>query len=200
LDTLTGVYQGGPLSGKVFHANTIAVSKDPVALDAYLLQMINRARKQKGLSEIRTIDGRTLEGHPNASFLRIASENHELGSLSQDNIQSFDLSSGSVEYKLPSLQNSQSLLSEVKRTNDSYQVHVLMDNSKRTHTIESRIENMRGKVIRSFLTQSTISAQTTLEWDHKNDDNTTAKEGVYIWYILVDGVLHNCTINDFYSV
>lgn len=200
LDTLAGVYQGGPLSGKVFHANTIAVSKDPVALDAYLLNMINNARKQRGLSELRTNEGRTPDRHPNASFLRIASENHELGSLSQDNIQSFDLSSGSLEYTVPTLQNSQSLLSEVRKTSNSYQVQVLLDHSKRTHTIESRIENMRGKVIRSYPTLSTISSQTTLEWDHRNDDNTIAKEGVYIWYITVDGILHNCTINDFYSV
>ncbi|MCG8310183.1 MAG: DUF362 domain-containing protein, partial [Cytophagales bacterium] len=41
MDALTGVYEGGPLSGKVFHANKIAVSKDPVAIDAYLLKMIN---------------------------------------------------------------------------------------------------------------------------------------------------------------
>lgn len=200
LDTLASVYQGGPLSGKVFHANTISVSKDPVALDAYLLSTINRARKQKGLPVISTIDGRTPDGHPNASFLRIASENHELGSLSQDNIQHVDLSSSSVDYKMPSLQKSLSLLGEVRRVNSSYQVQVLLDHSKRTHTIESRIENMRGKIIKSHSTIFTKSSQLTLEWDHKNDDNSTAKDSVYIWYIRVDGMLHNCTINDFYSV
>ncbi|MCK5277755.1 MAG: DUF362 domain-containing protein, partial [Cyclobacteriaceae bacterium] len=197
LDALTGVYNGGPLSGKVFHANTIAVSKDAVALDSYLLNMINGARKEKGISLMETVDGRTPEGHPNASFLRIASENHELGSMSQDNLQFYDLSSGTEQYDIPALQKSQFLISEARRTKDMYQVQAFLDNSKRTHTIESRIEDRRGKVIKSFKSQTTQSTMATLQWDHRNDDKISVKEGIYIWYISVDGILHTSTINDF---
>ncbi|MCK5368259.1 MAG: DUF362 domain-containing protein, partial [Cyclobacteriaceae bacterium] len=199
LDALTGVYHGGPLSGKVFHANTIAVSKDAVAIDSFLLNMINGARRKKGLSLIDTVDGRTPEGHPNASFLRIASENHELGSMSQDNIQSYDLSASTEQYNLPTLQKNLSLISEVRRTKDAYEVHVFLDNSKRNHSIDSRIENMRGKVIKSFKTLTTKSSMATLQWDHRNDDNTSVKEGIYIWYVSVDGILHTGTINDYYN-
>ncbi|MCK5705795.1 MAG: DUF362 domain-containing protein, partial [Cyclobacteriaceae bacterium] len=187
LDALTGVYTGGPLSGKVFHANTIAVSKDAVAIDSYLLNMINGARKANGISLMDTVKGRTPEGHPNASFLQIASENHELGSMSQDNIQSYDLSSGTEQYDMTALQKSQSLISEVRKTNDRYQVHVFLDNSKRDHTIESRIEDRRGRTIKSYGSLSTKSSKATLEWNHRNDDGSSVKEGIYIWYVSVDG-------------
>ncbi|MCK4749479.1 MAG: DUF362 domain-containing protein, partial [Bacteroidales bacterium] len=95
LDALAGIYHGGPLSGRVFHANTIAVSKDPVALDSYQLGMINQARRAKGIHLISTEDGWTPDGHPNASFLRISSEKHGLGSMSLDHLKSYDLSAGS---------------------------------------------------------------------------------------------------------
>jgi hypothetical protein len=137
---------------KTYMPDAIQHFKDAVALDSYLLKMINRARREKGLSLIDSVDGRTPEGHPNASFLHIASENHELGSMSQDNIQSYDLSASPEQYNLPTLQKSLSLISEVRRTKDAYQVHVFLDNSKRNHSIDSRIENMRGKFIRLFKT------------------------------------------------
>ena len=197
LDALTGVYHGGPLSGRVFHSNTIAVSKDPVALDSYLLNMINAERNKQGLSILSTTDGRTKDGHPNASFLRIASENHEIGSMSQKNIQYIDLSSSTNEYILPTLQNSQSLISEVRKNGSVYNVQVFLDNSKRNHIIESRIENSRGKIIKSYKTLTTKSSLATLEWEHQNDENSSVKEGIYIWYVLVDGVLHTSTINDY---
>ncbi len=200
LDALTGVYDGGPLSGKVFHANTIAISKDPVAIDTYLLNMINRARKENGLSIIDSEDGRTPEGHPNAAFIRIASEDHELGSMSQKNVQSFDISSNTAHYVLPTLQKNQSLTSEVRRTKDGYRVQVFLDDSKRNHTIEARIQDMRGKVIKSYKTLSTRSSMAMLQWDRKNDKNSVVKEGVYIWFISVDGILHTSTINYIFNI
>ncbi|MBR9998652.1 MAG: DUF362 domain-containing protein, partial [Cyclobacteriaceae bacterium] len=199
LDALTGVYQGGPLSGKVFHANTLAVSRDPVALDSYLLQMINHARGKKEFSLIGTHDGRTPEGHPNASFLRVASENHEMGSLSMDNLQKYDLTSNPAEYNPPVLEKSLSRISEVRGSKDAYQLQVFLDNSKRNHVIESRIEDERGKLIRSFASTSTISSSAVLEWDHRNDDQVSVREGIYTWYVSVDGRLHSGTINDFQS-
>jgi hypothetical protein len=199
LDALTGVYQGGPLSGKVFHANTLAVSRDPVALDAYLLQMINRARGENGFSLIGTSDGRTPEGHPHASFLRVASENHEMGSLSMDNLQTYDLSSNPTAQDLPVMEKSISRISEIRRSDDAYKLHVFLDQSKRNHKIESRIEDERGKVIKSFATTSTVSSSAVLEWDHRNDDKVSVRDGVYTWYVAVDGRLHSGTINDFQS-
>ncbi|KPL08661.1 MAG: hypothetical protein AMS26_24285, partial [Bacteroides sp. SM23_62] len=196
MDALTGVYEGGPLFGKVFHANTIAMSKDPVAIDAYLLNLINRVREDKGLSIMSTDDGKNQDGHKNASFLRIAAENHGLGSMSLDDLQSYDLSSGSEQSNIPVLQNSQSRISEVRRTKDRYQMQVFLDNSKRKHTIESRIEDMDGKVVRHFKSQSTILSNALLEWDHRNNNKISAKEGIYTWYISVDGILHTNTIND----
>jgi len=199
LDALSVVYSGGPLSGKVYKADAIAVSKDPVALDSYLLKLINKGRVEKGLSAIQTIDGRTIEDHPNASFLRISSENHELGSMSLDNILSYDLSSDTEEYEIPTLQKSHSMIGEVRRTADAYQVRIYLDKSRRNHTIESRVENIRGQVVRADKTVTTTSSHTTLEWDHRNDSNVSVKEGVYTWYITVDGILHIGTINDFYT-
>lgn len=199
LDALAGVYHGGPLSGKIFHANTFAVSKDPVALDSYLLNLLNRARKTNGISMIGTEHGWTPEGHPNASFLRIASDNYALGSMSQDNIQSYDLSASSEKVEIPILQKSQSRISEVSRTKKGYQVQVFLDQSNRTHSIESRIEDINGTEIRSFKSQSTLSSSAVLQWDHRNNKNKSTKEGIYTWYINVDGILHSGTINDYLS-
>ena len=195
LDALTGIYNGGPLSGKVFLANTIAVSKDPVAIDAYQLNMINQARQQRGLTLLDIVDGRTPDHHPNASFLHVAAENHELGSLSQDNLQTYDLTSTPVKYEIPTFENSKSLVSEVRISNGKNQMHVFLDNSQRNHTIESRIEDIRGKVIKSFKPLKTNSSVAMLEWDHKDNNQLTAKQGVYIWYVQADGLMHTSTIN-----
>ena len=196
LDALTGVYEGGPLFGKVFHANTIAMSKDPVAIDTYLLNLINQVRKAKGLSIMTTDDGKTDDGHKNASFLRIAAENHGLGSPSLEDLRQYDLSSGPEQSDIPILQRSQSRISEVRRTKDRHQLEVSLDNSKRKHTIDSRIEDMDGNVVRRFKSQSTISSRSLLEWDHRNDDKLAVKEGLYTWYVSVDGILHTNTINN----
>ncbi len=196
LDALAGVYHGGPLSGKVFQANTIAVSKDPVALDTYMLHMINQARKKRGFTAIGTSDGWTPEGHPNASFLKIASENHEMGSMSLDNLQSYDLSSNPVQTELPVLQKSQSRISEVRRKNENYQVQLFLDPSGNKHSIESSIEDIYGKVIRNLKSQSTVSSEAVIQWDRRDNNNKQVEDGIYAWFIVVDGVLHSCTIND----
>ena len=196
LDALTGVYEGGPLFGKVFQANTIAMSKDPVAIDNYFLNLINRVREGKGLSIMTTDDGKTSDGHKNASFLRIAAENHGLGSPSMEDLRQYDLSSGPEHSDLPALQKSQSRISEVRKTKDRYQLQVFLDNSKRKHTIESRIEDMDGHVVKNFKSQSTISSRSLLEWDHRNDDKRAVKEGLYTWYVSVDGITHTNTIKN----
>jgi len=197
LDALTGVYEGGPLSGKVFHSNTIAVSKDPVAIDSYLLDMINAERKKRNMSTLTNTDGTTPDGHPNAAFLRISAENHEIGSLSQQNIQSIDLSGDKNEYVLPKLQNPVSLISEVSRGNNGYDMNIFMDNSRRNHEIETRIEDSRGRIIRSMPKLKTKSKFATVNWDHKDDDGKEMKEGIYTWYVKVDGIEHSGTVNDY---
>jgi len=73
-----------------------------------------------------------------------------------------------------------------------------MDNSKQAKSIESRIETVDGQVIRSFQRMSTSSPLTQLEWDYKNDNNVQVKEGVYIWYVTVDGIQHTGTVNLFF--
>ena len=196
LDALTGVYHGGPLFGKVFHANGIAMSKDPVAIDTYLLNLINQVRGDKGLSMMTTGDGWTPDRHKHAPFLRIAVQDHGLGSPSLEDLQQIDLSGGPAHSHIPSLQKSQSRISEVRRTGGSYQMQVLLDRSGRRHTIESRIEDMAGKVIRNFKSQTTLLSNALLEWDLRNDDKRSVKAGIYTWYVTVDGITHTNTIND----
>lgn len=195
MDAITGIYEGGPLSGKVFHSNSLAVSKDPVAIDAYLLNIINKAREEKGHSIIDIKDGRTPDGHPNASFLRITTEHHELGSMSQSNLKNIDLSSNSGSYEIQASEKSLSLVGEVIREKDKCSMEVVTDNSDRTKTIESRIETVDGDVIRSFRSRSASGTVTQLEWDYRNNNNVLVKEDVYIWHVNVDGMQHTGTVN-----
>jgi hypothetical protein len=174
----------------------IAMSRDPVAMDTYLLNLINQVRKDKGLSIMTTEDGKIPDGHKHASFLRIAAENHGLGSPSMDDLRKIDQTSGTGHNPIPSLQKSQSRISEVRRTGDRYQMQVHLDHSSRRHTIESRIEDENGKVVRDFTTLSTLLSHALLEWDHKNNDRRFMRKGRYIWYVSVDGITHTNTIND----
>jgi hypothetical protein len=196
MDALTGIYHGGPLFGKVFHANTIAMSKDPVAIDTYLLNLINKVRKDKGLSVMTTEDGWTPDGHKQAPFLRIAVEDHGLGSPSMEDLQQIDLSGGPAQSHVPALQQSQSRISEVRKTGSIYRMQVLLDHSGRKHTIESRIEDLEGKVVRHLAPRSTMLSNAVLEWDHRNHAQRTVTEGIYVWYVTVDGITHTNTIND----
>lgn len=195
LDAITGVYEGGPLSGKIFHHNSLTISKDAVALDFYLLDMINKARVDRGFPPLAIEDGRTEDGHPNAAFLRIAAQKHEMGSLSLDGMHSYDLSGNDGSYELPALDNSHSLISEVRTNNNQKELNVFFDASGRNHVIESRIEDVGGRVIRSFPSITTRSSNATLSWDMKNDDGKTIGEGVYSWFVHADGKLHTSTIN-----
>ena len=198
IDAMAGLYQGGPLAGKVFQANTLAISRDPVALDTWELEMVNRIRKKNGYTIITTEDGFTADGHPNASFLRIATENHQMGNSSLQNVREYDISSATKPYYLPSLQNPLSLLSEVTKTGKDYQVGAIMDRSGRKHTIRAVIKNAEGDIIKTYKTIVTKSDHKQLRWDHRNDHRVTMPPGLYIWHITVDGNLHTGTINDYY--
>ncbi len=196
LDALTGIYHGGPLSGNVFHANTIAVSKDPVALDSYELGLINQVRQANHMDLISTEDGWTLSDHPNAPHVRIASTHHGLGSMSQDHHETIDLSAEPDLVVLPPLDKCHSRIGDIRKVNTQYQVPLFLDQSGRTHTIESHIEDMDGNLIRSFPTSKTISDFAELQWDHTDNNKRQVKEGVYTWFIQADEMLHSGTIND----
>ena len=195
MDAITGIYHGGPLSGKVFQANSLAVSQDAVALDSYLLNLLNRAREERNMTLIDIQDGRTADGHPNAAFLRIAAEHHELGSMSQQNLQTVDLSGHSGDFSIEALERKQSMPGKVWQEKDLSRMDMFLDNSGRNYGIESRIEDMRGEVVRSFPTITTTSAKTQLEWDYKNDSGVLVRPGVYIWHATVEGRKHTGTVN-----
>ena len=197
LDALTGVYHGGPLSGQVFQGDEIAVSQDPVAIDKYLFDMINAHRTQKGLNALSMEEGWTGDGHPNAGFLRIAAENHELGSLSQENVQKVNLTEMESTLEVPSLDKPQSQLGAMRRNGQNYELDVVLDQSGRSRKIESWISNTRGKRIKNFTASNVQSERSNLTWDHRTDENKVIKEGIYTWFVQVDDRLHSYTINDF---
>jgi len=196
LDALTTVYEGGPMSGKVYQTNKIAVSKDPVAIDAYQLQLINEVREKKGLSLIGYVDGRTTDGHPNASFLHIAEDIHKLGSMSMNKLRTYDLSSLPESMNISSFQKPQSRIGGLQMSKDKYKLQVFLDDSGRKHIIESRIEDPEGNIIKTEKTISTRSSKVLLGWDHRNNNRRSVKNGIYIWYITVDGIMHSSTIVD----
>ena len=196
MDALAGVYHGGPLSGNIFHSNIIAVSKDPVALDSYQLALINKAREANNMHLIPTEDGWTPDNHPDASYLRIASETHRLGSSSMDHHESIDLSAASDPVEIPQLDKCQSRIGDIRKVNKQYQVQLFLDQSGRNHTIESHIEDMEGNVIKSFQSSNTISNVAELMWDHTDNNKRQVKEGIYTWYVKADNLLHSGTINN----
>ncbi len=196
MDALAGVYHGGPLSGNIFHSNIIAVSKDPVALDSYQLALINKAREANNMHLIPTEDGWTPDNHPDASYLRIASETHRLGSSSMDHHESIDLSAASDPVDLPQLDKCQSRIGDIRKVNKQYQVPLFLDQSGRNHSIESHIEDMEGNVIKSFQSSNTISNVAELMWDHTDNNKRQVKDGIYTWFVKADDLLHSGTIND----
>ncbi|HLF33195.1 MAG TPA: hypothetical protein VI583_03090, partial [Cyclobacteriaceae bacterium] len=120
---------------------------------------------------------------------------HEMGSMAQDDIRAIDLTSRPEEYELPALEKNLSLVSETRKDNNLFHVNLLLDKSKRNHVIESSIEDGRGKVIRAFSKQSTVSSMLTLEWDMKNSQDVTVPEGIYVWNVIADGIHHTSTVN-----
>jgi hypothetical protein len=196
MDALAGVYHGGPLSGNIFHSNIIAVSKDPVALDSYQLALINKAREANNMHLIPTEDGWTPDNHPDASYLRIASENHRLGSSSMDHHESIDLSTTSDPVKIPNMDKCHSRIGDIRKVNKEYQIQLFLDQSGRNHSIESHIEDMEGNVIKSFQSSNTKADVAELMWDHTDNNKRQVKDSIYTWYVKADELLHSGTIND----
>ncbi len=197
LDALTTVYEGGPLSGRIFQTNTIAVSKDPVAIDAYELHIINEVRRKKGLSILGTNGKRAADGHRNAQFLSIAVERHQLGNMSLNKVKSYDLSSlPDGQPEIPAFEKMQSRISGLRKRGDHYEITVFLDDSKRKHEIEYKIEDVRGKVVKKGKPVATRSTSCHLEWDGNDEENKRVAGGIYIWYIDVDGMRYSTTIVD----
>ena len=191
MDALVGVYHGGPLSGKVFHTNTLTVSKDPLAMDTYLLHLINKFRKKNGYAAITTQDGKNEDGHLNASFLRITEERHQLGSAAQDRFMQHDLSPQPERYDLPIFDKPQSRASDVSHKNGMFKKQIFLDSSQRKHTIRSWIENMDGKVIKKIKAEPTQSAFVELDWKPRLTRKKMASNKRFIWITEVDGVRHS---------
>ena len=190
MDALVGLYHGGPLAGKVFHSNTVTVSKDPLAIDTYLLNMINNQRTKNGYAAITTRDGKNEDGHLNASFLRISEERHEIGNASQNNITLIDISDQKEMYSLPVFDKPQSRVSDVATANGALQLQVALDDSKRKHTINSWVEDMDQKVIKKIKTQVTQNDHTGLRWKPRISQKKRAAHPRFVWHTEIDGVRH----------
>lgn len=195
MDALVGVYHGGPLAGKVFHTNTITVSKDPVAIDTYLLDLVNEHRTKNGYAPILTKDGKNEDGHLNASFLRISTERHEIGNASQNNIDRIDLSSQSVQYDLPVLDRTQSRLSDVVNRNGALRLQLITDKSGRNHSIESWVEDMEQNVVKKIRTKDTHSSQMELKWKPHLSRKKREAHPRFVWHTEIDGIRHSRMIN-----
>ncbi|HLF35037.1 MAG TPA: DUF362 domain-containing protein [Cyclobacteriaceae bacterium] len=195
MDALAGVYQGGPTTGKIFRADTIAMSKDPVAVEMYLLRLINTARKENNHSALTTEGGRAADGHPNASFIRVAHDLHRLGDMSLDNIREINIAPASGRLEIPSLQESQSRLSEVRKSGRAYCLSINMDDSGREHKILSHITDLTGRTRRTFHDFKSRSSQVLLECEMVSDERRSLDPGVYQWHVNIDGFNHVRTIN-----
>jgi hypothetical protein len=195
LDALAGVYQGGPTTGKVFRADTIAMGKDPVAIEMYLLRLINTARKENNLSVLTTDGGRAADGHPNASFIRVAHDVHRLGDMSLSNIREINIAPASGSLEVPSLQESQSRLTEVRKSGHAYCLSVNMDDSGREHKINSYITDLTGCTRRTFHTIKSRLSQALLECEMISDEKRSLDPGIYQWHVNIDGFNHVRTIN-----
>jgi len=195
MDALVGVYHGGPLSGKVFHTNSLTVSKDPLAIDTYLLNLVNDFRTKNGYAAIETEDGKNADGHLNASFLRISAERHEIGNAAQTNLMRHDLSLQAEKYNIPSMEKPQSRISDVKQTSGAYQLQVFLDNSQRKNTIQSWIEDAEGKVVKELKAQSTHGSYTEVTWKPRLSRKKREAKPRFVWNTEVDGTRHTRIVN-----
>lgn len=191
MDALVGLYHGGPLAGKVFHTNTLTVSKDPVAMDTYLLNLVNEHRKMNGYAAITTEDGKNEDGHLNASFLRISTERHEIGDARQNNIDTYDLSQQSAIYDLPVLDRSQSRVSDVMMRRDGMYMQLSMDNSGRKHMIESWVEGLDRTVVKKIKVKPTFGNQLELHWKPHLNRKKREVNPRYVWHTVIDGYRHS---------
>ncbi len=195
MDAFVGVYHGGPLAGKVFHTNTLAVSNDPVAIDTYLLDMVNDFREKNGYAAIGIEDGKNADGHLNASFLRISRDRHQLGSPSQSRKVVHDLTNTSPQYHLPIFEKPQSRVSDVDQSGRVCKIHAFMDDSARTHSIRSWVEDLEGNIVKEIKTRPTTSKFAEIEWKPRLNRKELSARPRFVWHTEIDGVRHVRMVN-----
>lgn len=193
LDALAGVYDGGPTTGRIFHANTIALSRDPVAIDTFLLHMINAARKEHGYAVLSTEDGRAADGHPNASFLRIAEE-MQMGNSSMDKLMDLDLSTTRPTGFIPSLENGRAEVGTPRAQGGELRLPVRFDRSGRRHRLEARVNDRQGQIIRQFTLPASRLDNVELSWDLRDGAGHRVPAGRYVWEIEAEGVRYTRTL------
>jgi hypothetical protein len=194
LDALAGVYDGGPTTGRIFHGHAIALSRDPVALDTYLMHMINKARAEHGYAELSTADGRAADGHPNASCLRIAEE-MQLGSGSMQLLAEMDLSGGKPTGYVPSLEQGRAEPGTPRMQGGEYRLPVLFDRSGRRHRLEARVLDRRGRIVRHCSVPATRMERAELSWNLRDDQGRRVPGGRYVWEIEAEGARYTRTID-----
>ncbi|NND08659.1 MAG: DUF362 domain-containing protein [Saprospiraceae bacterium] len=187
MDALVGVYHGGPLAGKVFHTNSLTISKDPLAIDTYLLNLVNEFRQKNGYAAIETKDGKNEDGHLNASFLRISEERHEIGSAAQNNLSRHNLSQQEEKYHIPIMDMPQSRVGDVMQTKGHYQLPVFMDESNRLHNIQSWIEDTEGNMLKKLKSQSTTASYAEVVWKPRISKKKREANPRFVWNMEVDG-------------
>ncbi len=195
IDALAGMYDGGPTAGRIFPVNTIAVSKDPVALDHWLMQLLNKARIRNGCSRITLSDGRAEDGHPNAPSLRIAAEKHQLGSLSLDDMINKDLDFKGTGYDIPELAHAHYRMGNIHYSGNKCHLTVRLDRSGRRQQVQNWIQDLEGNRVRSFGSSITRLSEIELEWNLKDDSGKAVEEGLYVWHIEMNGIMHTRTVN-----
>ena len=195
MDCLVGVYHGGPLSGKVFHTNTLTVSKDPLAIDTYLLNLINSFREKNGYAAITTQDGKNEDDHLNASFLRITEERHKLGSSLQNNISTIDLTDNPEKYEVPTFDKPQSRVSDAQRKGGAYWITAHLDDTGRQHQIRSWVEDATGNVVKELKTKPTHGSFAELKWKPKIKGKNKRQINRFVWHTEIDGIRHSRMVN-----
>ena len=197
IDALGGMHHGGPLSGMIFRENAIAVSKDPVAIDSYMLALINKHRKVDNMSVLNTTEeGRPGDGYPasHASFLRYSEEVHSLGSQSLEGLEVVDRTSSPEQYDIPVLEKSQARVSDVMHEKNGARLDLSFDTSDRQHIIESRVEDKEGKVVRQDRTTSIRSSGYSIGWNFLSDQKKVVPNDWYVWHVTIDGTRYSRVI------
>ena len=207
MDGLAGLYDGGPIFGSVFQKNTVAATRDPLALSHYELEIINAARRSNGLHDIIATTSPIVNGdpnlsatgsaqHPNAIHLALAQQPpYSFGTFSSDVRLYDDLTAVAPPSSLPSLEKAQSRLLDIHKTAGGWRLDVLLDNSGRLRRIDSRILDLRGRPVAGLKGSATRRNVCTLEWDGHADHGSRVSAGVYTWTASVDGVAHSATLH-----
>ena len=223
LDALAGNYDRQVYNGDAFLANTISMSTDPVTTDFLAVELVNKARRANGWSDIQTpatsTNRYTMQGadypgtvnpassnnkyddinwtyskHVNCHSLAIAEE-LGLGHMNAGERFMIDQTSIANHGSIATLDQPQGRPMGVTRQYGAWRLDLDLDRSGRTHRIESRIMGIDGSEVRSFPTQSTRLSGLSQTWDGRTNAGLSVAKGVYCWEARVDGVVYSQTIH-----